>query len=59
VLPGFSDCYTRFLLKSTMAATAFDLCVLDENILEIDPKLILESKVVMMLFDGNMVFDQL
>jgi predicted amidohydrolase YtcJ len=36
-----------------------DLCVPDENLLAIDPRKILETKVVMTLFDGDVVFDQL
>ena len=32
-----------------------DLCVLDQNIFEIDPHQILETQVVMTIFDGEIV----
>jgi predicted amidohydrolase YtcJ len=36
-----------------------DLCVLDQNILDIEPRRILETNVVMTIFDGKVVFDEL
>jgi predicted amidohydrolase YtcJ len=35
-----------------------DLCVLNQNILDIEPHQILETKVVMTVFDGQVVFDE-
>jgi len=36
-----------------------DLCVLDKNILEVDPHQILETNVVLTLFDGEVVHESL
>lgn len=36
-----------------------DLCVLDQNILEIDPHQILETQVAMTIFDGEVVYEAL
>lgn len=36
-----------------------DLCVLDKNILEIDPHEILETQMVMTIFDGEIVYEAL
>jgi predicted amidohydrolase YtcJ len=36
-----------------------DLCVLDQNILDIEPHRILGTNVVMTIFDGEVVFDEL
>jgi hypothetical protein len=36
-----------------------DLCVLNKNILEIDPHQILETEVVMTIFDGKVAFENL
>lgn len=36
-----------------------DLCVLSENILATDPRQILETEVVMTIFDGDVVFERL
>jgi predicted amidohydrolase YtcJ len=42
---------------SITAGKVADLCVLDKNILEVDPSEILQTKVVMTIFDGEIVFD--
>jgi hypothetical protein len=36
-----------------------DLCVLDKDILELDPKVLLETKVIMTIFDGEVVHETL
>jgi len=44
---------------SITAGKVADLCVLDKDILEVDPKEILGTKVVMTVFDGEVVFTEL
>jgi predicted amidohydrolase YtcJ len=44
---------------SITAGKVADLCVLDKNILEVDPGEILQTKVVMTVFDGEVVFREL
>lgn len=44
---------------SIMTGKLADLCVLNTNILEVDPNEILDTKVVMTVFDGDVVFSEL
>jgi len=51
--------FTDDVKGSITAGKYADLCVLDRNILEIDPKEILDTKVVMTVFDGQVVFSDI
>jgi predicted amidohydrolase YtcJ len=42
---------------SITAGKLADLCVLSQNIIEIDPSRYLDTKVIMTVFDGKVVFD--
>lgn len=51
--------FTDDVKGSIAAGKVADLCVLSNNILEIDPQDILDTKVVMTVFDGHVVFSEI